>query len=441
MCINAGLPAHTQTPKDTTPAVPLPELNTAQLLGWIAAALVLQASVGIGVAIRRRPRGTADAEPAAASSAGSGSHLAWAGTREFRVIARTYEDTARSQCSFHLQPVDGKPLPEFRPGQFLTFVLQVMDEARQGERRSVTRCYSLSDAPAPDHYRVSIKRVPPPADRPDLAPGVSSNHFHDRVQVGDVLQVKAPSGHFYIDPDPSVPAVLVAGGIGITPMMSMLRWCLTRQPERHVYLYYGLRQGNEHAFKSLLEELASVHPRFKLNVVYSRPGAEDVQGRDFQHAGHVDLALLQRTLPHGRHQFYICGPAAMMESLVPALAAWGVPDADVHFEAFGPASVRKVAPASVAAHAVASSGVALEVQFKRSGRTLTWDGSDANLLDFAERHGVAVDSGCRSGSCGSCETQQLDGTVAYAQRPDHDTAPGHCLLCVGRPTSALVLNA
>lgn len=441
MRINAGGPAHPQTLTNITPAVPLPDLTTAQLLGWILAALFLQASVGIGVAIWRRPRRTAEAEPAATPSAGSASNAAWAGTREFRVVSRAYEDAARSQCSFHLQPIDGQPLPEFRPGQFLTFVLQLMDDGRQGERRSVTRCYSLSDAPAPDHYRVSIKRVPPPADRPDLAPGVSSNHFHDQVQVGDVLQVKAPSGHFYIDPDPGVPAVLVAGGIGITPMMSMLRWCLTRQPERQVHLYYGLRQSKEHAFKSQLEELASGHPRFRLNVVYSRPAAEDVQGRDFQHTGHVDLALLQRTLPHGRHQFYICGPAAMMESLVPALAEWGVPEADVHFEAFGPASVRKAASAITTVPAAATSDVSLEVQFKRSGRTLTWDGRDANLLDFAERHGVAVDSGCRSGSCGSCETRQLAGSVNYAQRPDCDPPPGHCLLCVGRPVSALVLDA
>jgi ferredoxin-NADP reductase len=444
MGINAGVPAHPQTPTNTTPAVPAPDLTIAQLLGWILAALFLQASVGIGVAIWRRPRGTVEAGPAAMPPARSASNAAWAGTREFRVTSRAYEDTARSQCSFYLQPVDGQPLPEFRPGQFLTFVLQVIDEAGAGKRRSVTRCYSLSDAPAPDHYRVSIKRVPPPSDRRDLAPGVSSTHFHDHVQVGDVLQVKAPSGHFHIDPDSSVPAVLVAGGIGITPMMSMLRWCLARQPGRDVSLYYGLRQGNEHAFKSQLEELASVHPRFKLNVVYSRPAADDVQGRDFQHTGHVDLALLQRTLPHGRHQFYICGPAAMMESLVPALAEWGVPDADVHFEAFGPASVRKAGPASAATRtstARATSEVALEVQFKRSGRTLSWDGSDDNLLDFAERHGVAVDSGCRSGSCGSCETRLLAGSVDYAQRPDHDAAPGHCLLCVGRPASALVLDA
>jgi len=441
MRINAGASAHPQTLTNTSPAVPLPDLTTAQLLGWILVALFLQSSVGIGVAIWRRPRRTAEAEPAATPPAGSASNAAWAATREFRVTSRAYEDAARSQCSFYLQPVDGQPLPDFRPGQFLTFFLQVMDDPRHGERRPVTRCYSLSDAPAPDHYRVSIKRVPPPSDRPDLAPGVSSNHFHDHVQVGDVLQVKAPSGHFYIDPDPNLPAVLVAGGIGITPMMSMLRWCLARQPERNVYLYYGLRQGNEHAFKSQLEELASVHPRFKLHVVYSRPAAEDVQGRDFQHAGHVDLALLQRTLLHGRHQFYICGPAAMMESLVPALAEWGVPDADVHFEAFGPAYVRKAVPAITAARAEATSEVTLEVQFKRSGRTLTWDGREANLLDFAERHGVAVDSGCRSGSCGSCETRQLAGSVDYAQRPDCDPTPGHCLLCVGRPVSALVLDA
>jgi ferredoxin-NADP reductase len=441
MRINACAPAHPQALTNTTPAVPLPDLTAAQLLGWILAALSLQASVGIGVAIWRRHRRAAEAEPAAPPPARSASNTAWAGTRAFRVVSRAYEDAGRSQCSFTLQPVDGQPLPEFRPGQFLTFVLQVMDDARQGERRSVTRCYSLSDAPAPDHYRVSIKRVPPPSDRPDLTPGVSSNHFHDQVQVGDVLQVKAPSGHFYIDPDPSVPAVLVAGGIGITPMMSMLRWCLTRQPERQVHLYYGLRQGNEHAFKSQLEELASVHPRFKLHVVYSRPAAQDVQGRDFQHTGHVDLALLRRTLPHGRHQFYICGPAGMMESLVPALADWGVPEADVHFEAFGPASVRRAAPAITAVPAEATSEVALEVRFKRSGRTLTWDGSDATLLDFAERHGVAVDSGCRSGSCGSCETRQLAGSVSYAQRPDCDPTPGHCLLCVGRPVSALVLDA
>jgi ferredoxin len=82
----------------------------------------------------------------------------------------------------------------------------------------------------------------------------------------------------------------------------------------------------------------------------------------------------------------------------------------------------------------------LTVRFSRAGRTLAWDGQDANLLDFAERHGLAVDSGCRSGSCGACQTRLVSGVVTYADKPDHDIPAGHCLLCVGKPQAALVLD-
>jgi ferredoxin-NADP reductase len=249
--------------------------------------------------------------------------------------------------------------------------------------------------------------------------------------------VKAPSGHFFIDPDPAVPVVLIGGGIGITPMMSMLRWCVAEQPQRTLHLYYGLRNSGEHAFKQVIEEFAASHSSLRLNIVYSRPGATDVQGRDYQHEGHVDVELLRRTLPHGRHQFYVCGPPAMMQILVPALAEWGVPVADIHYEAFGPASVRLAGLPEVPAPAAD----AFEVKFHRSSRTLSWDGRDASLLDFAERHGIEVESGCRSGGCGSCETRLAEGSVQYEHAPDHDVAPGHCLLCVGRPSSNLVLEA
>jgi ferredoxin-NADP reductase len=272
-----------------------------------------------------------------------------------------------------------------------------------------------------------------------LPPGVSSSHFHDHVREGDVLQVKAPAGHFFIDQDASVPAVFIAGGIGITPMMSMLRWCAAEQPERPVHLYYGVRSSADHAFKRVLEDLAAAHPAFKLNVVYGQPAAEDQLAHDHQHVGYVDLALLRRTLPHGRHQFYVCGPPPMMQSLVPALRDWGVQADDIHFEAFGPASVRPSAP-STNEPAVANSA-SIDVRFSRSGRTLAWNGEDGNLLEFAERQGVSVESGCRSGSCGACQTRLISGVVSYANKPDHDIPKGHCLLCVGRPQSALVLEA
>lgn len=414
-------------------------MTAAELLGLIVAALLLQLAVAIGVSLWRRRLVTVAPNPAAASATGSRPDSAWQGWRGFQVAQREFEDAAQSQCSFYLQPVDGQPLPAFKPGQFLTFALDVTPRISDGPAiaRAITRCYSLSDRPESARYRVTIKRVPAPPGHPEFDPGLSSNHFHDRVQVGDILRVKAPAGHFFIDPDPSVPAVLIGGGIGITPMMSMLRWCMTEQPQRVVHLYYGLRNSGEHAFKQQLDAMAASHPALRLNIVYSRPGEADVLGRDYQHQGHVDVELLRRTLPHGRNQFYVCGPPAMMKPLVPALAAWGVPIADLHYEAFGPASVKLPGAPEAAASAVA----AVEVRFQRSGRTLTWDGRDASLLDFAERHGIEVESGCRSGGCGSCEARLLEGTVQYEHAPDHDVAAGHCLLCVGRPSSPLVLEA
>jgi hypothetical protein len=413
-------------------------VTAVQLLAWIIAALLLQLAVGIAVVVRRR-RLAAPATPIPADATSNRPELARAGWREFRVAQRSFEDAARTQCSFHLQPVDGQPLPAFRPGQFLTFSLEVAAGADGEEpaRRAITRCYSLSDRPDPAEYRVTIKRVPAPPDHPEFAPGLSSNHFHDHVQIGDILRVKAPAGHFFIDTDPNEPVVLIGGGIGITPMMSMLRWCIANQPQRPVHLYYGLRNSDEHAFKSTLEDMAASHPALRLHVVYSRPLAADVLGRDYQHPGHVDVELLRQTLPHGRHQFYVCGPPAMMQTLVPALAEWGVPVADIHYEAFGPASVKL--PGAPEPAAPVAAGV--EVKFQRSGRTLVWTGRDTSLLDFAERHGIEVESGCRSGGCGSCETRLLDGSVQYEHTPDHDVAAGHCLLCVGRPATSLVLEA
>ena len=406
------------------------------LLGCILAALLLQLALAIGVTVWRR-RGVALPQDRDVREAASGG----AGWRDFRVERREYEDAARTQCSFLLKPVDGIPLPPFLPGQFLTFHLPIASRNPAAEvlQKTVVRCYSISDRPRAGSYRVTIKRVPAPADRRELPPGVSSSHFHDRVREGDVLRVKAPAGNFHVDQDATAPVVLVAGGIGITPLMSMLLWCLDEQPERPIYLYYGVRELAEQAFRAQLAMLAIRHPNFHLHVVVSRPSESEQPDIDFQHAGRIDVDLLHRTLPAGHHHFYVCGPAPMMESLVPALIESGVPIANVHYEAFGPATVRPAADAAETTGAGLSGAV--DVRFLRSGRTVSWEGRDKSLLEFAERHGVAVDSGCRSGGCGTCETRLVSGTVHYAREPEHEIASGHCLLCIGTPASALVLEA
>jgi ferredoxin-NADP reductase len=400
------------------------------LLAVIVAAILLQVAIGVGVGFRWLQH-HGSALPPVDSDALVRTTGAGAGWRGFYVQSDAFEDQARTQRSLILEPVDGLPLPDFAPGQYLTFSFDLSATPTE-PKRTIVRCYPLSDQSNGKGYRITVKRMPSPPMRPELPAGAASSFLHDAVKVGDLLKVKAPSGIFVLDQTSDAPAVFIAGGIGVTPMISMIAWSLAHQPERRLVLFYGVRNSSDHAFKTLLEGLAQSHPAFTLTVLYGVPGPDDIVGRDFQQTGFLDVALLKRVLPHGRHQFYVCGPPAMMAALVPALAEWGVPKSDIHFESFGPASS-------------GTAGTALtepfDVQFRRSQRTVAWTGEDRSLLDFAERCGILVEAGCRSGSCGACETRLVSGEVRYAGKPDFDVPTGACLLCVGLPASNLVLEA
>ena len=404
-------------------------MSALQLLGYIAAAIGLQILLAIAILIwRRTPQQSPRLDLVANPRAGA----AWEGLRGFRVIQRIYEDPAQTQCSFALAPVDGARLPPFKPGQFLTFSLAV--DGPDAPTR-VVRCYSMSDTPDPAQYRITVKRALAPPGRPELPGGVASGWLHDQAQIGTLLEVRAPSGQFVFAPDANAPPVFIAGGIGITPILSMVKAALADKPDRAAHLFYGVRNSRDHAFKAVLSQLAELHPGLALHILYADPVPEDLQGQDYDLPGFISLDLLKQTLPHGRHAFYICGPDPMMKALIPALLAWGVDEADIHRESFGPqAGVPKALVSPV-------SGPVLAIGFRRSGRTLDWAGRDANLLDFAERHSIVVDAGCRGGSCGTCETRLISGRVVYAAKPDFDIAPGHCLLCVGTPATALELYA
>lgn len=405
-------------------------MSALQLLGYIAAAIGLQVLLAVAILIwRRAPRQPAHLDPAVNPRT---SGVAWDGLRDFRVIQRTYEDLAQSQCSFTLAPIDGADLTPYKPGQFLTFSLAV--DGPDAPAR-VVRCYSISDTPDPAQYRITVKRALAQLAKSDAPAGIASGWLHDHAQIGILLEVRAPSGQFVFTPDANAPPVFIAGGIGITPILSMLKSALSDEPDRVVHLYYGVRNSRDHAFKAVLSRLAKGHPGFALHILYADPLPEDVLGQDYDLAGFISLDLLKQTLPHGRHAFYICGPDPMMKALIPSLLAWGVEEPDIHRESFGP---QAGVPQPLASP---MSGPVLSIAFRRSGRTLDWSGQDANLLDFAERHLIAVDAGCRGGSCGTCETRLISGRVAYAAKPDYDIAPGHCLLCVGTPATALEIDA
>jgi ferredoxin-NADP reductase len=405
-------------------------MTALSLFAWISLAFAVQVAVFLGFRFSRHWQRYRQLElavpdpkvvPASVVADSSASPAAWRGARTFRVAQRVVEDQAASVCSFHLVPEDGQPLPPFHPGQFLTFELDMPEGGK------LVRCYSLSDAPHADHYRVSIKRVPS---------GRSSNHFHDHVAVGNTLSLRAPGGHFYLEPG-NAPVVLIAGGIGITPMLSMLNWSLAQQPEREVWLFYGVRNGREQVMREHLESQSRRYANFHLHICHSDPQPDEVAGRDYHHAGRIGIDLLRLQLPLHQHQFYICGPGPMMASMVAGLDDWGVPDARIHFEAFGPASVQRRALASP----VQDAGTDIQVTFARSGTTATWRRSAGSLLEFAEQEGVRVDSSCRSGACGTCRTTITAGEVSYNQPPDYDPEPGMCLLCVCTPNTSVTLEA
>jgi uncharacterized protein len=356
--------------------------------------------------------------------------MSWDGYRKFYIDRKVTE--AKDVCSFYLKPHDRKPLPPFLPGQYLTFQLRI-----PGEPKPVVRCYSLSDSPARlDAYRVTIKRLGPPPDAPDAPPGLSSSFFHS-LRDGDILDVKAANGHFVLDRSSERPVVLIAGGVGLTPLVSMLNDICASSRKRETWFFYGVRNRVEHAMYDHLQEIRQ-HENVRLVVCYSQPTATCVAGRDYDHQGFVSVELIKTRLPSNNYDFLICGPPPMMAMITRDLAAWGVPESDVHFEAFGPATVKRATPAE---EAVVDAGVGHEVVFARSGKTLTWQPTQGSLLDFARRNGVAIDSGCEAGNCGTCTVAVKSGSVRYLIEPSAPLEIGSCLTCVGVPAERVVLDA
>lgn len=360
------------------------------------------------------------------------SELTWSGKRKFRVVEKKIENKRGDICSFHLAPHDGGALAPFSPGQFLTFELAI-----PGQARPIVRCYSLSDSPmALQNYRVSIKRLSPPPDA-GLPGGLSSGFFHTSVDEGDVVDVMAPNGQFVLDLQSERPVVLIAGGVGLTPVLSMLKWLSDKNSHRETWLFYAARNGEDIAFQEEIREIITRHDNFHAIFVFSKPTDHCVEGVDFDCTGFVTTDLLKQHLSSSNYEFYVCGPPPMMELITGQLSDWGVPDDDIHFEAFGPASVRKVTQADAHERTVPGS---VTVEFARSGKSVTWTREHGTLLELAEASDVRINCGCRAGNCGSCATAVKRGKVSYVSKSATDPAHGTALVCIALPDGDLVLD-
>jgi hypothetical protein len=154
------------------------------------------------------------------------------------------------------------------------------------------------------------------------------------------------------------------------------------------------------------------------------------------HLGRIDLGALQRLMPSQAYDFYVCGPPAMMDTVTRGLGALGVPADRVHMEAFGPATIKQAARGPAA-----QPDCGVDVTFARSGVSTLWSRCDSPLLELAEEHSVAIEFGCRAGSCGTCVTRILSGAGRYLHRPNAPLEPDEALPCIAVPAEPLVLDA
>ncbi|MEH3024070.1 MAG: pyridoxamine 5'-phosphate oxidase family protein [Pseudomonas oryzihabitans] len=341
--------------------------------------------------------------------------------RPLRVI-RIVEESA-SIRSFHLAAADGTALPPAQAGQFL----QVRLTPVAGQPPAL-RSYSLSSAPTDGHYRISVKRE-----------GLVSTWLHDRLREGDLLDTRPPAGEFTLTAaDQSL--VLLAAGIGITPLLAMLRHLVHEgrrtQRQRPITLFYGARSKAERAFDAELAELvATAGGSLRLvRALSDTRGA--VADTDYEVAGRIDLGVLGRFLPFGDHTFYLCGPAAFTQALYDGLRGYGIEDARIHAEAFGPAALRRSQPLEAAAPVrPAAATDSVPVVFTASLKEARWTPAAGSLLELAEARGLDPAFSCREGHCGSCRTRLLAGAVTYAREPVARVADDEALLCCAVPAT------
>ncbi|QNF27038.1 NO-inducible flavohemoprotein [Metabacillus elymi] len=251
----------------------------------------------------------------------------WKDFRKFVVDRKVEESSVIT--SFYLKPKDQKEIAQFIPGQYISVKVEVPDE-----KYTQIREYSLSDSPGKNYYRISVKSEDEMNNSPE---GVVSNYLHSKIQEGDTIEISAPAGVFTLDTNTNQPVVLISGGVGVTPLMSMLNSLVDSQSRKDIYFIHSAINSEYHAFKDHVEKLSSEHDNIKSFVCYEKPTEDDQKNKNYDKEGYLDLNWLHSILPSNEASFYFCGPIPFMKAVYGALKQWQVSEEHIHYEFFGPA--------------------------------------------------------------------------------------------------------
>jgi ferredoxin-NADP reductase/MOSC domain-containing protein YiiM/ferredoxin len=368
-----------------------------------------------------------EAERGNAGLASASPPAAWPGFRRLAVTAIRQESYA--VISVRFEDPDDKPLPPARAGQYLTLRIKP-DEAE----RPLLRNYSLCGPPDAGYYRIAVKRE---------QDGAASTYLHTRLAVGDQLDVAAPRGSFILD-ESEAPVLLISAGIGATPVLAMLNALAEKHSKREIWWLQGARNGHEHSFAAETRSLLAAFPNARTRVYYSRPGAGDLEGREFDTAGRLTPSLLLELEPPRNAEAYICGPKMFMDEISAGLASIGLDASHIHTEPFGPEQGSTpgiaAAPARTPHLPAGARGDGPTVEFARSNLAVSWSSDYGSLLELAEACDVPVRWSCRTGVCQTCETTLIAGDLGYNPDPVEPPADGSALICCSQPHDEVVLD-
>ncbi len=337
----------------------------------------------------------------------------WLGWQVVRI-----EQESRDIRSFHLAA--DTPVA-FVPGQHIPVRIALPGQA------PLIRTYSLSNAPSDGQLRISVK-----------AQGPASRYLHEHIEVGDRLEVRLPMGSFILDSHSPRPLVLIGAGVGITPLIAMLREQLAGGTARPIHLFHGARSLADLPFQ---KELTALQQRagglLRLHRSLSQPEPDAVPGRDYEHAGRLGIEQVKANLALDDYDFYLCGPGAFTQDLYEGLRTVGVADGRIHAEAFGPSTLRRHGDGDQPTlQQPPAAREAVPVYFAGSAKEARWAPGSGTLLELAEARGLAPEFSCRGGSCGTCRTKLISGQVHYPNPPAEPPPDAEVLICCAVPASS-----
>lgn len=349
----------------------------------------------------------------------------WEGFRPFQVrtIRRETEDVA----TIELVTPDGSLLPDYLPGQHITLSVDKGTDDPQ-----LVRAYSLT-GPAQERdrtsYCIAVRHQRGVDEHGNPVEGRMSGYLHRLLKPGQEVHLGAPGGNFVLPVSLPQPVVIFAGGIGITPFISYLETLARSDSMPEVWLHYSNRNSLSHAFAQRIAELKSRLPRLTVVNYYNDPLATDVKGIDYDFDTLVSAAVVPDSLIERRARVYLCGPGPMMAAITNQLVERGVLEFDIFSELFrSPATLDPKGDQHYC------------VSFQRSHPLgLDWSPASGPLLNFAEKQGITLPSGCRVGQCESCAVRIVSGQVYHlnGQEPED---PNVCLTCQAVPVSDLELD-